>query len=188
MIPCPFCDAPLKPSATFCLACDRPVVPETSRLSVGEPVEVKMGRPLVAVAVAVGVLLALGGTAYGAVAFLHHQSADSRAAAVHDIAHGTTLLLEAEGGDAAACRATVRVLAGQPAATRQACAGVVDHDPGIKVDKVVVDRLHLGGTTGTARVRATITDDKGTRTVDRVVDLVRQARSWRLNWNGRATV
>src|SRR4051794_22259704 len=94
-IPCPFCAAPLKPSATFCLACDKPVVPETSRLSVGDPVEVTMGRPLVAAGVAVAVLLALGGAVYGTVGFLHHQSAESRAAVIRDVAHGTTLLLKA---------------------------------------------------------------------------------------------
>lgn len=188
MTPCPICEAPLKPSATFCLACDNPVVPETSRLSVGEPVRVQRGRPIVGISIIVAAVLTLGGTAYGTLAFIHHQRAVSTAQVVDNIKAGSRLLVAAEGGSSTACRRTTEVLAGPGEVLRQECAGVVDKDPGVRVDKIVVDRLDLEGLTGTARVRETVTDRHGTRTVDRVVDLAHEARVWRMTWDGRATV
>lgn len=187
-IPCPHCAAPLKPTATFCLACDNPVVPETSRLSVGDPIRVEVGRPIVGIAIIAAAVLALVGTAYGTLAFIHHQRAVSTAQVVDDIKHGTGLLVAAEGGSSTACRRTTPVLAGPGQVLRRECDGVVDEDPGVRVDKIVVDHLDLSGRTGTARVRTTVTDEHGTRTVDRVVDLVLESKVWRLKWDGHTTV
>jgi hypothetical protein len=188
MTSCPLCEAPIRPTATFCLACDNPVVPESSRLSVGDPVPVQHGRPLVGLALIAAAVLALGGTTYGAVAFVHHQHAASTAQVVHDITRGATLLVDAESGDSTACARTARVLAGPSQLLRQECTGIVDRDPGVRVDKIRVDRLDLGGRAGTARLRETVTDDRGTRTLERVVHLVHESRVWRLSWDGRTTV
>jgi hypothetical protein len=58
----------------------------------------------------------------------------------------------------------------------------------VSVDKVVVDQLVLGGKTGTARVRATITDHSGTRTIEHSVNLLKESKRWRLNWDGHPTI
>ena len=187
-IPCPHCAAPIKPSATFCLACDSPLVPVDGRLSVAEPVQVDTGRPVVALVAAATVLLLLAGAVYGVMGIVRHQHAAARAAVVDDITRGTTLLVEAESGDLAACHGAGAVLASTSHALHQDCTGIVDHDPGVKVDRISVDRLDLLTSTGTARVRMTVTDSKGTRTVDRVVALVHRAQGWRLTWNGAVTV
>jgi hypothetical protein len=185
-VPCPHCEAPLKPAATFCLECDTPVVPDSGRLSVGEPTQVHVGRPILGISMIVAAVLVLGGAAYGTLAFVHHQRTTTQA--TKDVTRGTTLLLEAEGGRAGACGKTHRTFAGPVEVVRSECAQVVDGDPGVKVDKVVVDRLSLGAKTGTARVRATISDRSGTRTVERSVNLVKESKRWRLSWDGHPTV
>jgi hypothetical protein len=181
---CPHCDAPLKPAARFCLACDRPVE-DTSRLSVGAPIVVSTGRPLVGLAVAAAVVLGLAGAVWGGVAFFRHLNDHSTAVVVDDVKHGTTLLVAAEGGQSSACGRLPGVLAGPPKDVERECAAIVGDDPSAKVTAVTVDRLHLQGLKGTAHVHATVSDAHGTHTIDRVVDLVRAHRVWRLQWDGQ---
>ena len=189
MTSCPNCDAPLKPAATFCLACDRPVVEETSRLSVGDPVKVSAGRPLVAVATIAGTVLGLGALVWGGFAFVQHQHARSTAQVIHDVKRGTTLIVDAEAGQSAACQRLTSVLA-TPATTGALghCQAIVDRDPGARVASIRVDHLSLHGQTGTARVQVSVDDSTGTHTVDQVVDLVRARRDWRMSWNGRPEI
>jgi len=182
---CPHCDAPLKPASTFCLACDRPVVDESSRLSVGEPMRVSAGRPLVGLLVVAGVVLAVGGAAYGGLAYIHQQRTKSTDAVLEDVTRGTTLLVDAEGGRADACQRATSEVAGPADDVLRECRAIVDHDPGVRVAAIRVDRLDLEGAKGTARVRATISDAHGTHALDRAVDLVRGRRDWRMTWDGR---
>jgi hypothetical protein len=180
---CPHCDAPLKPAARFCLACDRPV-DETSRLSVGEAVVVTQGRPIVGYAATAAVVLGLVGAAYGGLAFIHHERQHSTAVVVDDVKQGASLIVEAEAGQTSACRSAVAVLAGPAKDIERECAAVVGDDPHAAVTDVSVDRLDLQGRTGTAHLHATVTDAHGTHTIDRVVHLVREHKAWRLAWDG----
>ena len=184
---CPHCDARLKPAARFCLACDRPL-DETSRLSVGEPVQVAVGRPLVGVAAVAGTLLVLGGVGWGGLAFIHHERTRSRDAVIADVEHGTAFLVDAEAGHASACQRSTAVLAGPAEDVARECRAIVGEDPGAAVTSIRVDRLELEGRTGTARIRATIRDGSGSHTVDRRVDLVHQGRAWRMSWDGRSQI
>ena len=184
---CPHCDAPLKPAARFCLACDQPL-DETSRLSVGEPVQVAVGRPLVGMAAVAATLLVVGGIVWGGLAFIHHERTQSRDAVIADVEHGTTLLVDAEAGRSSACRRSTGVLAGPAQDVARQCRAIVGADPGATVSSIRVDRLDLEGRTGTARLRATIHDDSGSHTVDRQVDLVHQGRAWRMSWDGRSQI
>jgi hypothetical protein len=181
---CPHCAAPLRPAATFCLACDRPVVDETSRLSVGEAVHVSVGRPLMGLLIVAGCLLVVGVAAYGGTSFVHHQHAAKSRQAVADVTRAATLLVEAEGGRAVSCERMSAVVAGRAAETLRECAAVVGQDPGAEMGKLEVDRVRLKGTQGSARVRATISDRAGTHTFDRLLHLVHARRAWLLSWDG----
>jgi hypothetical protein len=96
-----------------------------------------------------------------------------------------TLLVEAEGGQQGACRRAGTVVAGPAVTVLRDCQAVVDRDPGARVERVRVDGLSLHGTTGTARVHATVADDAGTHDVDEVVHRVQVRRGWRMTWDGR---
>jgi hypothetical protein len=183
---CPYCEAPLRPAATFCLACDRPVVDESSRLSVADSVQVTVGRPLVGLLVMAACVLAIGATAYGGYALVHHEHVATTSQAVRDVTRGTTLLVEAEAGHTGACRKAETVLAGPAAQVHSECLSLVDDDPGAHAGRMKVDGLSLHGTVGTAHVRAAITDDAGTHTLDRKVDLSKVGRDWRMTWDGKA--
>lgn len=185
MTNCPHCNAPLKPAATFCLACDRPVAEETSRLSVGEPVQVSVGRPVVAVAAIAGLVVLLGASVWGGLAYIHHVHHKSTALVVDDVKRATTFLIGAEGGTTHDCRRAAKVLAGPVKDSVQQCDAIVGKDPGAHVTTIGVSGLDLQGDKGTARVHATVTDAHGTHTVDRVVDLQRARRDWRVSWDGR---
>ena len=184
---CPHCDAPLKPAARFCLACDRPV-DVTSRLSVGDAVVVTKGRPLVACLATGAVVLGLAGAAYGGLAFIHHERHHSTAVVVDEVKKGTSLIVAAEAGRTTACRQATGVLAGPAKNVEQECAAIVGDDPSARVTAVTVDRLDLQGLRGTAHVHATVTDATGTHTIDRVVDLVWAHKVWRLAWDGHREV
>jgi hypothetical protein len=185
---CPHCDAPLKPAARFCLACDRPVAEETSSLSVGEPVVVSVGRPLVAVAGVLATVVVLGALVWGFAALVHHRNGTAAAQARGDVKRGTTLLVSAEGGQPSACLHSAAVLAGPAADVLAKCEAIVDHDPGARIASIRVDRPSLQGTTGSVHVRASIHDRTGTHALDRMVDLVRAGRSWRMSWDGRPEI
>ena len=188
MTNCPHCDAPLKPAATFCLACDRPVAEETSRLSVGDPVQVSVGRPVVAVAAIAGVAVLLGASAWGGLAYVHHLHHKSTSLVVGDVKRATTLLVDAEGGKTRDCQRAAEALAGPVKDSVQQCDEIVGKDPGARVTTISVNGLDLQGDKGTARVHATVADAQGTHTVDRVVDLQRVQRNWRVTWDGRPEV
>jgi hypothetical protein len=150
---------------------------------VADPVPVPVGRPLTVLLLA-GCLLVVGVLAYGGIAFFHHRHAAAREQAVAEVTRGATLLIGAEGGHAGACRKAVSVLAGPTADMLRDCRALVDHDPGARADRVRVDVLRLHGTTGTARVRTSVTDGDGTRSVDRVLRLEHASRGWLWDWDG----
>lgn len=184
---CPHCDAPLKPASTYCLACDQPVAAPTSRLSVADAVPVR-GRPQIVLAAVAISLVVLGGLIWGYVAYLHHGSAQEAAQARAYVTRGATLLVDAESGQAAACRRSTKVLAGPATAVLTQCQGLVDHDPGARVASISVDGLDLRGSTGSIHLQASIADRTGTHSVDRVVDLIRSGRLWRMKWDGRPEI
>jgi hypothetical protein len=163
-------------------------VEESSRLSVGEAVPVSVGRPVVGLAVATATVVVLGLLVWGGYAFFHHAAVSTTAQALGDVKRGTTLLVEAEGGQSGACHRSTAVLAGPAAGVLHECQAIVDHDPGARVASIRVDKLALQGTTGTARVHAVVDDRTGTHTLDRVVDLVHVHRDWRMSWDGRPEI
>jgi hypothetical protein len=183
--PCPHCDAPLRPTATFCLACDTPVTDTERGLSVAEPVAVPPARhaPVLAVAVVAGLLVLLGGAAYGTVHLVRGRHDRAEAQAADDVRRGVTLLVRAESGEPRACHAAAGVLAGS--GRRQECLALVGEGPGAHLEDVRLDRARLGGETGTVRLRATLVDDHRSRTLDEVFDVVDQSRQWRLRWDGK---
>lgn len=198
-IACPHCGAPIKPTATFCLACDTPVVDTERGLSVAESTPVTMGRPLVGLAIATACVLALGAAVFGTIAYVHHRHTLTADAAAANVRHGLTLLVSAESGHARACRSAERVLAAPAATVLHECRQIVGHDSGAHLDSIHVDRPQLGTDSGTAHVTETVTDGSGTHTVHEVVNLLdqaspatssgaRPARVWRMGWDGRPVV
>jgi hypothetical protein len=183
--PCPSCGAPLKRTATFCLACDTPVVDTERGLSVAEPVPVPpaRGAPVVAVAIVAGLLVLLGGTAYGTVHLLRGRHGRAEAQAAADVRRGVTLLVRAESGEPGACRSVSALLAGS--GRRQECLGIVGKDPGAHLEDVRLDPARLEGETGTVRLHATLVDGRSSRTLDQVYAVVDQSRQWRLQWDGK---
>jgi hypothetical protein len=184
-IPCPNCDAPLKPTATFCLACDTPVTDTERGLSVADPIPVAPTRSalVVAVAVVAGLVALLGGAVYGTVHLLHGRHAHAETQAADDVRRGVTLLVRAESGQRGACRSAAAVLTGSD--RRQECLAIVGQDPGAHLENVHVDPARLGSQTGTVRLRATLVDDHRSRSIDQVYDVVEQSQQWRLRWDGK---
>ena len=187
MVSCPHCEAPIRPTATFCLACDTPVTDTERGLSVAEPVPVApRSGPLLVVAAVAGILVALGGTAYGVAHFMNARHTKAETAAASDLRHAVTLLVRAESGEAGACHRVTAYLAG--GGRRQECLDIVDKDPGVHLENVRLDPAQLGSLTGTLRLRATVVDDRGTRDLDHVYNLVDEAKQWRLRWDGKPPV
>lgn len=184
-VPCPHCEAPIKPTATFCLTCDTPVTDTERGLSVAAPVTVSVGRPLVGLGIATACLVVLGALAWGTIAFFQHRHAAAMAQATGSVERGVALLVSAEGGRARACGGAERVLAGSPATTAHECHQIVDHDPGARLDQLHVARPRLGADSGTVSISATVSDGSGTHTIARVVDLVDQSKHWHMSWDGR---
>jgi hypothetical protein len=183
-IPCPHCGAPVKRVATFCLACDTPISDTERGLSVAEPVVVAArARPLLVAAVVVGVLVLLGGAAYGVLHFVRGQHADTEKQAAADARSAVTLLVRAESGQPGACHKVVAYLS--TGGGRHACVSIVGEDPGARLENVRLGTAHLGATTGTVRLTATIVDDRQTHALDRVFDLVQQGAHWRMLWDGK---
>jgi hypothetical protein len=183
-IPCPHCGAPIKRVATFCLACDTPVVDTESGLSVGELIVVPAKpRPLLVTAILVGVLVVLGGSTYGILHFFQDRHANSESQAASDARSAVTLLVRAESGQNGACRKAAAHLTGS--GRRQECLGIVGEDPGAHLENVKLGAAHLGSKTGTVRLTATVVDDHGSRDLDRVLDLDLQGKLWLMRWDGK---
>ena len=186
--PCPECGAPLKPGATYCLACDTPVVDTERGLSVAEAVPVAVGRPLLGLLVIVGVIVALGGAAYGTVQYMHDRKVATAAIAAMNARDGLALVVRAESGQATACKRAPAYVAGVPKDVRRLCREVVGQVPGAQLEHVRTGTPHLAGKDGTVRITATFADHRGTKTVDRVFHLVQEGKQWRLSWNGQPVV
>lgn len=60
---------------------------------------------------------------------------------------------------------------------------MVGSDPGLRVERVRVDRLDLHGATGSAHVRASVADSAGRHDLDEVVHLVHPG-PWLMVWDG----
>ncbi|WP_457111449.1 hypothetical protein [Marmoricola sp. URHA0025 HA25] len=184
-VPCPHCSEPIRPTATFCLACDR-VITDTERgLSVAEPVPASVGRPLVGLVVAAACVALLGGAAYGGVRIYRHAHVASADAARSDVRRGFRLLVSAESGQGRACDELAPVVAPPAPKTREECQAVLGEDRSAHLDTISVGTPHFGTGTGTVQVKATITDDGGTHAVDETVRLVEVGRHWRMAWDGK---
>jgi hypothetical protein len=181
---CPHCDAPLPPTATFCLSCDTAVADTQRGLSVAEPTVVRTGRPLVGIGVLVGVLLVVGTVGYGGYAFVHGRHAAARADALADTKRGVMILVAAEGGSARGCREADQVLSGDPGTLGRECRAIVGDDPGARLEDVTVDRPSLGSETGTVHLTATFVDHAGSRPFTHDFTVVKQLKQWRLSWTG----
>jgi hypothetical protein len=188
-VPCPHCAEPVRPTATFCLACDRPIVDTERGLSVAEAVPASVGRPLVGLVVAVVCLLQLGGVAYGGIRiFRYGRNADADQAK-SDVTHGLSLIVSAESGHIRACRALAPLLAEHAMITLAECHAVVGDDEGARVERVSVGTPHFAtSVNGSAHLRATIIDAAGSHTIDEVVHLQEIQRHWRMVWNGKPVV
>jgi hypothetical protein len=184
-VPCPHCAEPVRPTATFCLACDQPIVDTERGLSVAEATPASLGRPLVGLAVGLTCLLLLGGAAYGGFRIYHHAHTSTIDQATREVRRGVTLIVSAEGGRGAACRELEPVVAPPGKKTLAECRAIEGDDRGAHVDAVSVGRPRFSGPTGTAQVRATVTDPRGRHQVDEQVRLVEVRRHWKLAWDGR---
>lgn len=184
---CPHCGAPVRPTATFCLACDRPITDTERGLSVAEPVVVpRRARPVIASVGIVAVVAVLGGSTYGLLHYVSGRHHNAEAKATADARGAVTLLVRAEGGDGHACARVGAFIAG--GAARHDCMGIVGHDRGATLADVHAAPAKLTGTTGTVRVTATVTDPRGTHSFDEVVQLAELGKLWRVRWDGTPPV
>jgi hypothetical protein len=187
-VPCPHCAEPIRPTATFCLSCDRPIVDTERGLSVADAAPASIGRPVVGLVVGVACVALLGGAAYGGLRIFHNAHAATADQASGEVRRGVTLLVAAEGGHSAACRELTPVVAPPASKTLAECRAIVGDDTGARLDSVSIGRPHFDGDSGTARVHATVTDASGRHAVDEDVRLVQVGRHWRMAWDGRPEV
>jgi hypothetical protein len=157
-------------------------------LSVAEATPASIGRPVLGLLVGTACLLLLGGAAYGTLRIYHHAHASTTDQASSEVRRGITLLVSAEGGHPDACRRLGPVVAPPAAKTLAECRAIVGDDRGARLDAVSVGRPRLTGGSGTAHVRATVTDPSGEHTVDEDVRLVEVGRHWRMAWDGQPAV
>jgi hypothetical protein len=184
-VPCPHCSEPIRPTATFCLACDTPVTDTERGLSVAHAVPAAVGRPVVGLAVALACVALLGGAAYGGLRIYRHVHAASAAQARDFVRRGLRLVVSAESGESSACHGLEGVVAPPSSKALSECRAIVGDDRGARVGDLSVGQPHLGKGTGTVEVRATIDDRDGTHAVDETVRLVEDRRHWRMAWDGR---
>jgi hypothetical protein len=180
---CPHCDAPIKPTATFCLACDRPIVDTERGLSVAETTAAPARpRPVLVGVVIAGVLALLGGSTYAVVHYIAGRHHHAEAVAGADARKAVTLLVRAEAGSAHACRRVAPLLSGSSA--RRDCQDIVGRDPGVQFEDVHTGTATIDGSSATVRISARVTDGHGTRTIDDVLKLTQAGNLWQLDWNG----
>jgi hypothetical protein len=184
-VPCPHCAEPVRPTATFCLACDRPITDTERGLSVAEAVPASIGRPVHGLVIGAVCLVVLGGIAYGGLRLYDHAHASTVDQASNDVRRGLTLLVSAEGGHTDACRELGPVVAPPASRTQAECRAIAGDDRGARLDSITVDRTHLGKESGTSHVEATVTDGTGRHSLDEDVRLVQVGRHWRMAWDGR---
>jgi hypothetical protein len=187
-VPCPHCSEPIRPTATFCLACDNPVVDTDRGLSVAHAVPASVGRPVVGLAVALACVALLGGAAYGGLRIYRHAHAASAAQARAYVRRGLALVVSAESGQTSACHALEGVVAAPASKALSECRSIVGDDRGARVGDLTVGEPHLGKGTGTVELRATIDDRNGPHAVDETVRLVEVRRHWRMTWDGRPAI
>lgn len=184
-VPCPHCAEPVRPTATFCLACDQPITDTERGLSVAEAVPASIGRPVVGLTIALVCLALLGGAVYGTVRILRHEHVATADEATNDVRKGLELVVSAEDGHDRACDALGPVVAPPARKTLEHCQAIVGDDRGAKLSKVSVSQPHLANGAGSVHVKATITDAHGTRALDETVRIVQVGRHWRMAWSGR---
>jgi hypothetical protein len=178
---CTSCGATLPRTGTYCLACDTPVAGAVRGLSVGEIEVVQTGRPLLGIAIGVGVLV----VAVGLVLGLRHFVVDHANGSVSTAAKtGVDVVVLAEGGHPSACPQVPTTIAGDPHTEVAACRAVFDDDPGAHLVHLRSGSVTRHGSRGTADLRATLVDRSGKRAFDRTVDLVQQNGTWMLSWDG----
>ena len=187
-MPCPHCSEPIRPTATFCLACDTPIADTDRGLSVAHAVPASIGRPVVGLAVALACVALLGGTAYGGLRIYRHVHAASAAQARDYVRRGLGLVVAAESGQASACKRLGSVVAPPASKALAECRAIVGDDRGARVGDVSVGQPHLGKDTGTVEVKATIDDHNGSHAVAQSVRLVEERRHWRMAWDGRPAI
>lgn len=183
-VPCPHCAEPVRPTATFCLACDKPITDTERGLSVAEAVPASIGRPVVGLAVLLVCVALLGGATYGGVRLFHHAHVATADQTEHDVRRGLALVVSAESGHTKACDLLPTYVAPPAPKALSECQAIVGDDKGAKLSELTVGQPHLGSDTGTVQVKATISDTGGTHALDESVRLVQVGRHWRMAWNG----
>jgi hypothetical protein len=176
----------VRPTATFCLSCDRPLADTDRGLSVAEGTPVRGAGPGKLIAVVAACLVVAGAATWATVAFLHARHTSENAQATADVRRAVTLLVSAEAGHGGACRALAGVTSGRAGTVIAECQTIVGRDTGVRLDSIDVSRPSLRGATGHVRFSATTTDASGTHATTEVVDLVRPHRDWQLVWSGHA--
>jgi hypothetical protein len=180
---CANCGASLPPTGTFCLACDTPVSPERSALSVSETFVAERGRPLRAVAWILGAAVLVGGVVY---AFLAMTTSHSNGQASNAAIHGVLVLVRSEGGHSAACSLVSTTLSGDAAANLAACKAVADSHPGAVIKRLHAVSTDRSGDTGTVELRGTWVDKSGRSIYEHTVHVVNGEAGWLLSWDGKA--
>jgi len=136
--------------------------------------------------VAVAVVAVLAGSTYGVVHWITGREHHTEAQAASDARRAITLLVRAESGEPHACERARPLLSGTE--LRKSCTALVGHDRGVQLSDVRTSTPKLDSTAGTVRLRATVTDSRGSRTLDEVLHLTEVSSGWQLQWNGAPPV
>ena len=180
---CTNCGAALPRTGTYCLACDTPVTDAVRGLSVGDTQVVKNGRPIVAVAIVVGVAVVVAGITFGVRSFMDGHDAGKASSAARK---GVDIVVRAESGHAGACPYVSTAIAGDPKTEKQACLALVNDDPGAHINHLRAASVHRDGDHGTVELRGTLVDKAGKRPFVRTVPILKHDGSWMLQWDGKS--
>lgn len=182
---CTNCGAVLPPAGTYCLACDTPVPKAAGGLSIGETQVVQSGRPLVATAWVVGIVVVVGAIVFGAV---HFWSAHSKGTEDNSIkAAAKTAVREivrAEAGHQGACTYAVSSVQGSASVQNAACLAVVDKVPGAIIHKLHTVKFKKNGNTAIVELKGRFRDATGETPFEQTFTMVHSSDSWLLVWHG----
>lgn len=180
---CANCGASLPPTGTYCLACDTPVADAERGLSVGQTEVVRNGRPVVAVAITLAVILVVGGSILGISRYMKHRADGSVSTAAKK---AVDIVLRSEAGHDGGCPYIGTAVSGDPKAQQRACIALVRDDPGAHLNSEHAASVHRSGKHATVDLRGELVDKTGKRPFAQTISLVKQGDTWVMVWDGSA--
>jgi hypothetical protein len=174
--------------STYCLECDTPVPTAASEglgLSVADTTVTKTGKPIVAVAIFLAVVLVLAAITLGIMSIVHkHQ----RSQVSTNVVKGVQVLVHSEAGFPMSCRFTDHFIAGAAKITKPQCEALANDDPGALFKRLHVISTTSSGSHGTVGVRGTLNDKVGSRVLSLKMKVVKVAGTWYIDWDGTPLV